>query len=410
MAIVLSEPLDGGSIDLASSSVDDGAGLITVQPRFTFNSRWWWTCFHMVGVDGLTPTVDLLATNLFNNTASANLNARHGAWAYDPDGPWFDWTSVTQQSSPYRIRLANAAPFDQDAVYYAYYPMYTWARVEADVLGWAMSEYVRPASGSAADLSFDTLPSISNGQGRNCPDAKLYAFEVSDWSVSAAKNLGAVTSGNHPGETPGHYAFAAFVDFLLSDDLRAAFIRKHWRIVVYPEINPQGRYGGLFRSAPDAPTSDFNRIWEDPGTSDTCDTLKASFQNLLPGVNFFADFHCYNFDYGQSSNYRDATVGDEKNNEGWTDLYREFETPHALMVFGPEVSGNLRGHIVGSSGLDVGDSLKAVLGIEIGSSRNYGIAEYERCGRRVAYNLAYATERGFFPVAGRDLGGRRYFR
>lgn len=409
MALSLAEPEDAGSIDLSASSVNDGTGVVTVQPRKTWDSRWWWYYFTLAGVDGLTPTIDILSADCLNGGAPDPL-CRFGFWAYDVDGPWYDFASMTFPSAPARIRFVHSAPFTQDVVHVAHYPVRTRAHVYDQIATWLASPHVTPTatSASSGDHSIYTQPEQSSGVigdgARTCPASKIHAFTITEGSASA-KNVAVITNGVHPGEIHAEWAMVAFIDLLLSDDPRAAFVRQHWRVLVYPHVNPQARYGGLYRDAPDSKGTDHNRLWATPDVNPTVDAIKAAIVADTGGMaDAVLDFHGYMHDYGQSTNRRDLAIVADTDviDPHWKRLVNHYDPNWKYRTFS------------GFTGLYTywaRDTLGPVFAYaaEAGSLGSYGLAEYKRMGRRQLYALADATERGVFSVTAIDQAGRVYF-
>ena len=57
-----------------------------------------------------------------------------------------------------------------------------------------------------------------------------------------------LVGGVHANETLGNFTLEGLVDFLVSDDLEAAQLRRYAEFYVYPMANPDGRYAGYNRS------------------------------------------------------------------------------------------------------------------------------------------------------------------
>ena len=85
----------------------------------------------------------------------------------------------------------------------------------------------------------------------------VYGFKIGTGPVAH------VLTGNvHTGEHIGAYAMEACVDWLLSDDPRAAELRSKCTFYIYPKINPQARYAGSQRTELTTGNStNSNRIW-----------------------------------------------------------------------------------------------------------------------------------------------------
>lgn len=407
MALAVAEPSDSGSIDLASSSVDDAGSLITVQPRKTWSTSWWWYYAIISGASGRTPTIDVLSVDRFNATISTV--TRLGCWAYDVAGPWYDFSSVSLLSSPERVRLAHSSAWTQDTVHLAYYPVYTQAMCAADLAAWAASPHVSATASSAAsgDLSFYGLTARSNGAaggGRTCPATKIYGFKATSGNLPI-KNRAVISSGLHPNENAGAHAFRAFLTLLLSDDAKAAYLRERWEFYVYPCLNPQGVYGGLFRSFPDALASDANRIWNTTGTSGSVDAIKSAIVADTGGtVDVAFDLHCYPHDYGQGTNYHNLALIADTDTPGasWLPLVTSYDG---------RIKYRTNSGLSGLYTYWARDTLSPsiVYAAESGSASSLDLAGYQRHGRHLLYALADATERNQFTVGGLNTTGRVYF-
>jgi hypothetical protein len=53
-----------------------------------------------------------------------------------------------------------------------------------------------------------------------------------------------LNAGIHPGEHVGDWALEGFVLFLCSSDTKAVALRKNMQFLIYPNVNPIGRFGG----------------------------------------------------------------------------------------------------------------------------------------------------------------------
>lgn len=409
MAMSWDEPEDCGSIDLANSTVDDGgvSALLVPWPSYTISGTpVRWTFFgELSGVNGLTPTIDVLYdTNGQHFNGQPNLNCRQACWARSIDGPWYDFNSVTLVGSPGRIRLVHNAAFDQDTILIAHYPIYTWAQVEADIASWIASEFVFPTTSSAGspnDLSFYELPSTTNGSSagnRAIPAAKLYGFKITNSAESGPKNTCVITCGVHAGETPAQFALTAIVEFLLGSTRQAVFLRKYWEIYIYPEVNPQGRYGGLYYSSPDSLDVNFGAKWNTTGQDEAIDRCKsAALIDTGGDVQASFDLHTHNGGY---NSFFDLSLHDSASGyeiPEWYRTYNQHDALHTSEVF--VNAGNFRRFSMDF--LDAG-TLAVPITLEIGASKNWNVPQYEDFGRRLMYALAHATERGVFPVQAID--------
>ena len=51
----------------------------------------------------------------------------------------------------------------------------------------------------------------------------------------------------HPGESQASHCLEGIIRFLMSDDLRAYILRKHFQFLIVPMLNPDGVYYGYYR-------------------------------------------------------------------------------------------------------------------------------------------------------------------
>jgi hypothetical protein len=109
-----------------------------------------------------------------------------------------------------------------------------------------------------------------------------------------------VLSGVHANETLGNFTLEGLVDFLVSDDLAAAQLRRYAEFYVYPMANPDGRFAGYNRSTVQVPDIDPNRAWNPPSYNEPDDdtTLidilqmgQAMRMDTGQDIDYLIDFH-----------------------------------------------------------------------------------------------------------------------
>jgi len=399
MTLAIQEPTDSGCCDVASSAVDDGSSLVTLYPRRTWESKWWWYYATITGTNGRTMNLDIAVADARNGIS---LTFRNGFWSYSADGPWHNWDSVGTQTSPDRIRFTKSSAFDQDTIHVAYYPVLSWGQTEALVETWKESEFVFPTISGDADLIVGTVAEDTTSFGRTCPAANLYGFMITDSAAVGPKNKGLLVSGVHPGETPGSHGLNAAVEFLLSDDPLAVILRTYWEWYIYPNVNPQGRYGGLYRNSPDVGVNvDWNRIWGG-GTSDVVDDWRTVIDADTEGeINFYCDFHCYNFDYGGGSDFLDTALQWQPTglkNAEFASLYvANYDSAFNWISWGGGITGTTAQWV--EANLDNAGSLKVSMTSESQSRAAATLADYQLFGERIVKACADSTvSGGIFPV------------
>src|SRR5690606_35181619 len=95
---------------------------------------------------------------------------------------------------------------------------------------------------------------------------ELFAYRITnpETDSATAKRKAMFVTGQHAGETLGIYTYEGLVDWLISDDPRAAALRDQAEFFMYPTLNASGRAAGLTRAMLEHPDSDSNGYWR-PG-------------------------------------------------------------------------------------------------------------------------------------------------
>jgi hypothetical protein len=122
-----------------------------------------------------------------------------------------------------------------------------------------------------------------------------------------------LASGLHAGESLGTHTFEGLINWLVSDDPRAARLRDAAEFFCYPVLNPSGRYAGMSRTTVRNPDRDPNGLWDPSRWSNAafgcqngnCQDIRESGEAMLadvastPGdvVDAFIDFHSTVPDY-----------------------------------------------------------------------------------------------------------------
>ena len=88
-----------------------------------------------------------------------------------------------------------------------------------------------------------------------------------------------IQARDHAYETSGSYCVEGIFDFLLSDDVVAAYIRGKFNIHIMPMTNPDGVYNGLSRRTREK-GADMNRVYTEPDSAH--DTVKSVIDRLRP--------------------------------------------------------------------------------------------------------------------------------
>ncbi len=126
------------------------------------------------------------------------------------------------------------------------------------------------------------------------PQQDLYGFKITNPASTLPRTKIVMISGNHNTEYSGNWALKGAVDFLVSDDARAAWLRNVADMYVYPMVNPDGRYLLTGRGNPELTSmgyDDHNRVWNKTGIS-TIDALTGAIKRDTGGTtDYFFDFH-----------------------------------------------------------------------------------------------------------------------
>lgn len=115
------------------------------------------------------------------------------------------------------------------------------------------------------------------------PALPIYVMHISDGGAGPRNQI-VWTCGNHPSETPDRWNLEGAIDWLLGESAAAALVRQWCDLYVYPQVNPQGCYGGYWRSSPEAAASDHNRLWQTTTTIQSVTITRNSILGLTGGV------------------------------------------------------------------------------------------------------------------------------
>jgi hypothetical protein len=169
---------------------------------------------------------------------------------------------------------------------------YTTAMVSDYVAELEDNPYVFPTRCGDGDFVLGQ----SHGWASNptIPKQNLYGFLVTNPASRQEQTRVVLISGNHNTEYSGNWALQGMIDFLISDDARAAQLREKAEFFVYPMVNPDGRYLLSGRGNPELTSlgySDHNRVWNKTGIS-TIDAFTAAMISDTGGTaDYFFDFH-----------------------------------------------------------------------------------------------------------------------
>ena len=206
-----------------------------------------------------------------------------------------------------------SAPFTQNEVYVAYAIPYTYNRSVAHTQQVLASPWAEPTISGNINGVIGQAPAGVDDIGRAQPARDLFAYRITNSATDSAvpKRKAMFVTGQHASETLGVYTFEGLVDWLISDDPRAAALRDQAEFFLYPTLNASGRAAGLSRSMLQWPDTDSNSYWRPgPVSGNDWDSPLRTEQKIngeamhddaaaTPGnsLDLFVDFHSSVPDY-----------------------------------------------------------------------------------------------------------------
>lgn len=272
--------------DQGSGAIDAATSVIT--PVSHWDSKWLWWSFRHGMLGGQTPTYTMAkAARFAAPAASENL----GVWAKAADTEtWYKFDNQTVGATD--ISLSHDTPFPVGKIYIAQLPMYPWSRVARKVSGWLANSYVSDAASETGGvIDYATARDAGDSSGRTAPALPFYGFKLTN-ATENTKNKAILTAYNHPNETQGAWQLEGALDWLLGGSVLAEFLLDWFEFYVYPCLNPQGVWSGYFRSSPETPASDNNRLWDTTGSNEAVDAFKTAMSaDTGDDIELGLDFH-----------------------------------------------------------------------------------------------------------------------
>ncbi len=270
---------------------------VRITPRKHWNNQWVWFAVRSEQWAGKIPHFLVAKADRFSAPgATENL----AFWSLSPDTD--SWTAFDNQATGASdIEFYHNTAFPVGNIYVAYLPMAPTSRVDRLMGVWDGDARVTETA-STTGLVIDTLTAQDNGDGRTAPALPVYGFKLTNPS-GYTKNKMILTAYVHPNETTGFLELEGALAWLLGGSAAAEMLLDYFEVYVYPCLNPQGVWGGWFRSSPETPASDNNRIWDTTGTNEAVDLIKAAMAADTGGaIEVGIDFHSSTATY----NYLDA--------------------------------------------------------------------------------------------------------
>ena len=291
-------------------------------------AKWRWMYFKATGVQGATPLFSVNQNFGGDQTPGPHeLRDHEMVYSYDNEHWSFFDNNQLLATNTDLFQFSNSSPFTQDTVYVAYAIPYSYGRSVAHTQSVLATPWAEPTFSAATyKASHPTAADGVIGQSfpgtddntvpRNIPALDLFAYRVTNPATDGGtpKHKIGITSGLHAGEPLGTYVFEGLVNWLVSDDPRAARLRDVAEVFAYPVLNPAGRYAGNNRATIANPTRDPNSpLWSSSNWSsssagcgsDHCREIRVTaqamaadvFHDTRDGLDAFIDFHSTVPDY-----------------------------------------------------------------------------------------------------------------
>jgi len=287
--ITLDADFDSGSLDEANSFAV--GNLVTLAGRDNFNpGTWKWLYFSAANVNGQQVTFQI--DDDFA-TGGSNLNQHEMVYSYDQQN-WEFFDNNVRNSGAGTYTFFNDTAFTQNDVYVAYGLPYPYQRVVDHTAQISTSPYVTPTLVGGGSFVIGQSPGGVDDIGRAIAPRDMFSYHITDPASAGPKVRIGLNGGTHANETLGNYTLEGLIDFLVSDELEAAILRREAEFFVYPMANPDGRFAGYNRSTVQVPDEDPNRFWDPPsygGMSDIDLIGTAMKVDTGNDVDYFVDFH-----------------------------------------------------------------------------------------------------------------------
>ncbi|MBN2022278.1 MAG: hypothetical protein JW809_05745 [Pirellulales bacterium] len=288
-AIELSQDFDSGSLDVAATTIVGGNVRLVGRKNWTdpvYANYFRWIYFRASDVNGQKPKFTISPSSCL-----ADLWTHRFVYSYDQtEWRFFDYGGVNSSTGLYTFY--NFTSFDHDDVYVAYSLPYPLSRTEEHVARVAASPFVAPTASGGGGLVVGRSAGGVDDCGRAVEEHDLFGYRITDPAATGAKQKVVLAGGNHSCETIGNHVLEGMIDFLLSDDPEAVALRGAAEFYVYPQVNPDGREAGYYRSTPENPGKDYNRFWNNPaGFTDMTAVRDAMILDTGGDVDYLIDFH-----------------------------------------------------------------------------------------------------------------------
>ncbi|MEM6853082.1 MAG: M14 family zinc carboxypeptidase [Planctomycetota bacterium] len=339
-ALTLDGDFDHGSLEsfTVSGSNDPVVNLVG-RDNFYGGGQWRWLNFKVDGALGLNPLF-----SISDNFAGGGSRLNNHQMVYSYDGEtWEFFEQNIRIGGQYNFR--NLSPFTQDEVQVAYSIPYSYdmsVQHSREVLG---SPWAAPTSSAVVGpdgFLFGVIGESPGGVddlGRTVAPRDIFAYRITNPNTDSpteAKRKVVITTGMHAGEVLGTHTYQGMVDWLISDDPRAAALRNTTEFYAYPTMNPDGRFAGNSRATVENPNQDPNGLWNPSlwiGHEDiqvNGEAMIADVNSTPGGVDAFIDFHSSIPAFGDDFGFIEIDQGDNQA-DWWRTLVDELQ-PNIIEV------------------------------------------------------------------------------
>jgi hypothetical protein len=275
--------------------------------------KWRWVNFKASGVLNAQPTFSI-SSNFAGDATPGLHELQEHEFVYSYDGENWQFFENNQLGAS-TFTFSSSSPFTQNEVQIAYAIPYSYGRTVTHTQTVLQSPWVAPSpSANAAGVIGGSAPGVDD-LGRAVPALDVFGYRITNPATDSLvddKHKVVISSGLHAGESIGTWTYQGMVDWLVSDDPRAAWVRDNVEVLAYPVLNPSGRYAGMSRTSVNNEGRDPNGLWDSTRWSnssygcggnnckeirDTGLAMIADVNATPGGVDVYVDFHSTVPDY-----------------------------------------------------------------------------------------------------------------
>ncbi|QDT01464.1 M14 family zinc carboxypeptidase [Adhaeretor mobilis] len=259
-----------------------------------FQDGWRWMYFQATGLDNAQPVFSIDQEFAGGNYA---LNSHAMVYSYDNEN-WQFFENNGRSGNLYTF--SNNSAFTGDEVFVAYAQPYSYGRSAEHTATVLASPWAEPTVSGDANGVIGQTPLAFDDLDRLVPRKDIFAYRITNPATDSptAKRKVVLTTGMHSGEVLGTHTYEGLINWLISDDVRAARLRDEVEFFAYPTLNAAGRFAGTSRATVENPDQDPNGLWN-PSLWTTHEDIRANGEAMLadvastPGteVDVFIDFH-----------------------------------------------------------------------------------------------------------------------